>query len=82
MFITIKRLNSYGEELPALINSNEIVAIKQAHQTTTKLYDSYGNLAQETPNPIEFVILFSRGETYHISQSEYDNLVNSLTTTK
>ncbi len=83
-FIEITKTNSYGEEGKALVRTTDIIGIKQKHVEGTKLYDSEGNLVQETPSTEkDFQVLvaseFGR-ETYHINENEYARLVKVLTT--
>ena len=83
-FIEITKVNSYGEEGKALIRTTDIIGIKQKHVEGTKLYDSEGNVVQETPATTkDFQVLvaseFGR-ETYHVNETEYAKLVKLLTT--
>lgn len=83
-FIEITKTNSYGEEGKALIRTTDIIGIKQKHVEGTKLYDSEGNVVQETPATTkDFQVLvaseFGR-ETYHVSETEYTRIVKLLTT--
>ena len=83
-FIEIEKINSYGETGKALVRTTDIIGIKQKHVEGTKLYDSEGNVVQETPaTEKDFQILvaseFGR-ETYHVSESEYTRIVKVLTT--
>ena len=83
-FVEITNTNSYGETGKALVRTTDIIGIKQKHVEGTKLYDSEGNVVQETPaTEKDFQVLvaseFGR-ETYHVSETEYARLVALLTT--
>lgn len=83
-FIEISKINSYGEEGKALVRVADIVGIKQKHVDSTKLYDSEGNLVQETPattKDFQVLVANEKGycEKYHINENEYARLVKELT---
>lgn len=85
-FIELTKVNSYGETGKALVRTTDIIGIKQKHVEGTKLYDSEGNVVQETPaTEKDFQVLvaseFGR-ETYHINETEYTRLVKVLTETE
>ena len=83
-FIEITKTNSYGEEGKALVRTTDIIGIKQKHVEGTKLYDSEGNVVQETPaTEKDFQVLVASEygrEKYHVSETEYTRLVKILTT--
>ena len=79
MFIEITKINSYKEVGKALIKTEDVVGIKENHVEPTRLYDDNQNLVSETPNPKDFTMLLSNGQTYHIDETEYTRLVKVLT---
>lgn len=81
-FIEINKINSHNETGKALINIEDVIGIKENHVEPTKLYDNDGNVVSETPNPKEFTLKLNNGMSYHIDETEYNNLVQVLTTTQ
>lgn len=79
MFKEISKINSYGEQGKALIKVEEIVGIKENHVEPTILYDSNGNVVSTTPNPKDFTLKLNSGISYHINESQYNELVQLLT---
>lgn len=79
MFKEITKINSYGEQGKALIKMEDIVGIKENHVEPTTLYDNNGNVVSTTPNPKDFTLKLNDGMSYHIDESQYNELVKLLT---
>ena len=79
MFKEISKINSYGEQGKALIKVEDIVGIKENHVEPTILYDGNGNVVSTTPNPKDFTLKLNNGMSYHINESQYNELVQLLT---
>lgn len=78
MFVKITRKNSYGEELQAVVNTDEIVAIKENHQKDLFLYDGDGNQVPQGKEDKSFTLLLTRGDTYKLTENAYNDLVKEL----
>lgn len=86
MFIEITTINPLfnNEEGKALIRVEDIVGMKQNHVEGTKLYDANGDLVSEEPAATkDFQVLVVNEkhtkEVFHISETEYQRLVQELT---
>lgn len=78
-FIKINRINSYGETLECVINLNKVVAIKELHPTTEKLYNECGDMVRETPNPKQYIVFVEgAGEHFYIGETDYQTIVAEL----
>jgi len=78
MFIKVTRTNTHGEEKVAIINSSEIIAITEVHTGTSKLFDEDGNVVQETPKAKDYVMLLSRGDVYHFTETQFAEVEKQL----
>ena len=78
-FITLTRVNSYGETSDVIIKVDNIVAVKEVHQETEKLYDENGNLVQENPKPKQYIV-FVEGchDLFYITSDSYQTLVKEI----
>lgn len=80
MFIEINKINSHKECGKALIKTEDVVGIKENHVEPTRMYDEQGNLVSETPNAKDFTLLMANGKTFHLDETQYNELVKVLTT--
>lgn len=79
MFVEIEKINKRQETGKALINTDNIVGMCQQPKHFTRLYDEDGNLASETEDEPRYAVLTNCGQTYVVSQAEYDRLKAELT---
>ena len=81
MFIEINHHTLETENLKALIKTDDIVGITENEVEPTRLYDGDGNLVSETPSPRDFKLHLATGKSFHIDETQYQELVKILTST-
>ena len=79
MFIEITKINTRNEEGKALINTDTIVGMCQQPKHFTRLYDENQELVSETEDTPRFAVLTNCGQTYVVTESEYERLKTELT---
>ena len=79
MFIEISKINTRNEEGKALINTDNIVGMCQQPKHFTRLYDENQELVSETEDTPRYAVLTNCGQTYVVSESEYERIKAELT---
>lgn len=77
-FIQVNKINGRQEEGKALIKLDTIVGMCQQPKHFTRLYDGDGNLVSETEDTPRFAVLTNCGQTYIVSETEYENIKAEL----
>ena len=79
MFIEISKINARNEEGKALINLDNVVGMCQQPNHFTRLYNENQELVSETQDTPRYAILTNCGQTYIVSESEYERIKAELT---
>lgn len=79
MFIEINKINTRNEEGKALVNTDNIVGMCQQPNHYTRLYDEEHELVSETQDTPRYAVLTNCGQTYIVSEAEYQRLAKLLT---
>lgn len=77
--IEITRVNTFGEEKPALVNLGHVVGATEIHVEPTRLYDEEGNVVEEREADKKFHVILSNGFKWEITSASYDSLKKALT---
>lgn len=78
-FIEIEKINTRNETGKALVAIDTIVGMCQQHNHYTRLFDESGNLASETQDTPRYAVLTNCGQTYIVSETEYERIKTELT---
>jgi len=79
MFIEISKINTRNEEGKALVDTDNIVGLCQQPKHFTRLYDENQELVSETEDTPRYAVLTNSGQTYVVSESEYERIKAELT---
>lgn len=79
MFMEISKINTRNEEGKALINLDNVVGMCQQPNHFTRLYNEEQELVSETQDTPRYAILTNCGQTYIVSESEYERIKAELT---
>lgn len=78
MLVKITRTNLLGEDKETIIETNNIVCIKDKHTEPVRLYDEDGNLVEEKPSPKVFEITLAHSPKVFVNETNYNKLVKKL----
>ena len=79
LFIEIEKINTRNETGKALVKVDTIVGLCQQPKHFTRLYNEDQELVSETEDTPRYAVLTNCGQTYVVSQAEYDRLKAELT---
>lgn len=78
MLIKITRKNPLNEDKETVIETNNIVCIKDKHTEPIRLFNEDGDLVEEKESPKVFEIVLAHSPSVFVDETTYTKLVKKL----
>ena len=78
MLLKIVRTNPLNEKKETVIETDNIVCIKDKHIEPTRLYDENGDLVEERESDKVFEIVLEHCPSVYVSEDVYTKLITKL----
>lgn len=78
MLLKLTRKNPLNEDKETIIETNNIVCIKDKHVEPTRLYDEDDNLVETRESPKLFEIVLAHCPSVFVDETNYKKLVAKL----